>query len=69
MKGYQVVARFDDDLTGKVVERPGMKAMLAHLAGTDPDIFKLATLKFFKKSWRLRFLISQRSLHLEHIRF
>ena len=37
MKGYQVVARFDDDLTGKVVERPGMKAMLAHLRNNRTD--------------------------------
>ena len=28
MKGYSVIARFDDDLTGKLVNRPGMKAML-----------------------------------------
>ncbi len=31
MKGYEVVARFDDDLTGKLVERPGMKTMLSFL--------------------------------------
>ena len=37
MKGYNVVARFDDDLTGKVVERPGMKAMLAHLRNNRAD--------------------------------
>lgn len=28
MKGYAVIARFDDDLTGKLVNRPGMQAML-----------------------------------------
>ena len=27
-KGYEVVARFNDDLTGKLVDRPGMKTML-----------------------------------------
>ncbi len=37
MKHYQVVARFDDDLTGKIVERPGMKAMLAHLRNNRAD--------------------------------
>lgn len=31
MKGYEVVARFDDDLTGKVVQRPSMKAMLSFI--------------------------------------
>lgn len=31
MKGYSVVARFDDDLSGKLVERPGMKSMLTFL--------------------------------------
>ena len=31
LKGYSVVARFDDDLTGKAVNRPGMKAMLDYL--------------------------------------
>ena len=37
MKGYVVVARFDDDLTGKVVQRPGMKAMLAYLRSNRAD--------------------------------
>ena len=31
LKGYEVVARFDDDLTGKIVQRPGMKAMLSFI--------------------------------------
>ncbi len=31
MKGYKIVKRFDDDLTGKVVKRPGMSAMLKYL--------------------------------------
>jgi DNA invertase Pin-like site-specific DNA recombinase len=31
MRGYDVVARFDDDLTGKIANRPGVKAMLAFL--------------------------------------
>jgi site-specific DNA recombinase len=30
-KGYDVGAVFKDDITGKLVERPGMKAMLAYI--------------------------------------
>ncbi len=31
MKGYQVVEVFRDDVSGKLIERPGMKAMLAFM--------------------------------------
>lgn len=31
MKGYEVVEIFKDDITGKLIERPGMKAMLAFI--------------------------------------
>jgi DNA invertase Pin-like site-specific DNA recombinase len=31
MKGYEVVAVFSDDVSGSLVERPGMKSMLAFL--------------------------------------
>ena len=37
MKGYEVVARFDDDLTGKLVERPGMKSMLSFIRKRRAD--------------------------------
>ena len=30
-RGYEVVSTFEDDITGKLVDRPGMKAMLAFL--------------------------------------
>jgi site-specific DNA recombinase len=60
MKGYEVVARFDDDLTGKLVERPGMKSMLSFLRKhrTDncmvliDDISRLA--RDVEAHWELR---------------
>ncbi len=60
MKGYQVVARFDDDLTGKIVQRPGMKAMLSFIRKhrTDncivliDDISRLA--RDVEAHWELR---------------
>lgn len=71
MKGYTVVAKYTDDLTGAIVDRPGMKAVLKYLRTHRADncvmiiddISRLA--RDVEAHWELRRIIIRAGGRLE----
>ena len=71
MKGYEIVEKFTDDLTGAIVDRPGMKELLSYLRRHRADncvviiddISRLA--RDVEAHWELRRIIIRAGGRLE----